>query len=248
MARLRGVVLAAGRGVRMGGAGPKTLLPVDGRGPLLGYILDGLRHAGVDDLLVITGYKPQELHAFVTERWGADGVTFLRNPRFASWGNFHSLRLAVDQSPGMQILVVNSDVVLAPDVYRRVVDSGGDLVLAVERRTRLDEEDMRVQLKGTTLLDIGKDLRMGRSHGEFAGLSLLRPVAARVYSDLATELEWRAETHIYYEDVFRRMLPFVDARAAFVDEGEYAEVDEPADVEGAAAVIDTHWSPAASER
>ncbi|HEY7875548.1 MAG TPA: NTP transferase domain-containing protein, partial [Actinomycetota bacterium] len=41
MAKLRAVVLAAGRGTRMGGGTPKTLLPIDGNEPLLHYILEG---------------------------------------------------------------------------------------------------------------------------------------------------------------------------------------------------------------
>lgn len=242
MAKLRAVVLAAGRGVRMGGRTPKTLLPLGDREPMLHYILSGLRAAGVDDLLVVTGFEPAKIQGFVDEHWDGGEVTYVFNARFASWGNFHSLRVALDQSPGMNVLVANSDVIVHPDVYARTAATQGDLVLAVQKREphRLDQEDMRVELQRDRILSIGKAIKHARSHGEFAGVSLLRPPAARLYTNLATNLEWRSTTTGYYEDIFGVMLPRLDARAALVGADEYAEVDTPADVDAAIAVIERH--------
>jgi choline kinase len=241
MAKLRAAVLAAGRGTRMGGATPKTLLPVDGKEPLLHYILAGLARAGVDDVLFVTGHRSDEIEKYVGSHPAASTVSFVRNARYASWGNFHTVRVALDQSPGMDVMVVNSDVVVHPDVYARVAAAPGDLVLAVQRSRRLDQEDMRVRLSGDRVLAIGKDLLMPLSQGEYAGVSLLRPDAARVYTEVSTELEWRAHTNLYYEDVYGLMIERrVDAHAAPVEPGEYAEVDTPHDLAAAVAVIDRH--------
>lgn len=232
-------MLAAGRGVRMGGRSPKTLLPVGEHEPLLHYLLLGLEAAGITRLLVVTGFGADLVESFVRERWGGE-ATFVFNARWASWGNFHSVRVALDQSPGTEVIVVNSDVVVHPDVFRRVIGAEGDLVLAVQRRERLEAEDMRVQLDGDLVKAIGKDLAPGRGHGEFCGVSAIRPDAARPYLEAATEAEWRAATTIYYEDVYARMLPVVEARAATVGIGEYAEVDEPANLDAARDVIARH--------
>ncbi|MEA2487869.1 MAG: bifunctional UDP-N-acetylglucosamine pyrophosphorylase / glucosamine-phosphate N-acetyltransferase, partial [Actinomycetota bacterium] len=69
MANVRGVILAAGRGVRMGGETPKTIIPIADHQPLLHYILAGLSRAGLDDLMVITGHRPQDIESFVSEHW-----------------------------------------------------------------------------------------------------------------------------------------------------------------------------------
>lgn len=242
MAPVRAAVLAAGRGVRMGGAHPKTLLPLEGREPMLHFILQGLKIAGINELLVVTGYKPGEVQEFVDKHGTGFEVTYARNARFASWGNFHSVRIALDQSPGYDVMVVNSDVVLHPDVYGRVVASRGDLVLAAQKRLVLDQEDMRVRLQDDRVLGIGKDLSRAHGHAEYAGASLLRPAAARMYSEIATDLEWQGDTQRYYEDVYAAMVDRIDARAAPVAEDEYAEVDTPADIARAVAVIDRHSS------
>ena len=243
-----GVVLAAGRGVRMGGIEHKALIPVESNEPLLHYILGGLTRSGVQKLMIVTGHHASQVESFVNERWGGDAASFVFNARYASWGNFHSVRLAIDQAPADDLLVVNCDVVVHPDVFRRVVEVEGDLVLAVERRIRLDEEDMRVRLEKNRVLGIGKDLARAHGHGEFCGVSLLRRAACRLYADLATEAEWRSQTAVYYEDVYARMLDSIDARAAFLDEGDYAEVDEPSDVGNANAVIERYADEWTSER
>jgi choline kinase len=249
VAGVRAVVLAAGRGVRMGGGlVPKTLLPMGDEEPLLSYILRGLQGAGISDLLIVTGHGRSHIEEYVNEHWGGDKPAFVFNARYASWGNFHSVRVAVDQSPGRDLLVVNSDVVVTPDVYARVAAGDGDLVLAVQKKMRLDEEDMRVQLDRRRVLAIGKDVPMGLSHGEFAGVSLLRADGARVYLDVATNNEWRSVTHVYYEDVYAAMIPHVRVTAVTVGEDEYAEVDEPANVPDAIEVIATHqgaWTASA---
>jgi choline kinase len=223
---IRAAILAAGRGVRMGGERPKTLIPVHDGKPLLHYILTGLESAGVRDVLVVTGFMPAPVQEFTAAFPGELQFSFVRNTRFASWGNFHSLRMAIDQSPGSDLLVVNSDVVVDPRVYREVASSEGDLVLAVQTNRRLDEEDMRVELRGQEVRAIGKQLTKARSH------------AARLYADIATGWEWRGTTTGYYEDVYAAILGNIDARAVFVTAGRYAEVDTAEDMDAAARVIE----------
>lgn len=240
MAKLRAVLLAAGRGVRMGGAGPKSLIPLGDKEPPLHYLLKALGKTGIDDLLVITGFGSQAVEAYLAVHAEGLQVAYARNARFASWGNFHTVRMALDQSPGLDVLVLNSDIVIAPAVLERAVSSDADLVLAVQRRRRLEAEDMRVELEGDTVRAIGKDIKMVRSHGEFCGVSVIRPRGARAYGDIATSLQWTADTALYYEDVYARMLGSIEARATAVEEDEYAEVDSPEDVAGAVAVVERH--------
>lgn len=241
MAKLRAVLLAAGRGVRMGGEDPKALIRVEDRS-LAGYTIHGLKREGIDDLLVVTGHRHDRLVEAVTQEWGSEGLTLVRNARFASWGNFHSVRVAIDGSPGMDLLVVNSDIIITPEAYRRVVAGPGDLVIAVEKRYTTDEEDMRVHLDGDRVRGVSKHLKKAFSHGEFLGVSLIRPAAARAYLEVCQEAEWRSDTGLYYEDVYDRMIGRCDVRAALIDPGRYAEVDTPEDLPAAAAVARAHAS------
>jgi bifunctional UDP-N-acetylglucosamine pyrophosphorylase/glucosamine-1-phosphate N-acetyltransferase/UDP-N-acetylglucosamine pyrophosphorylase len=50
------IILAAGKGKRMKSDLPKVLVPVCGR-PMIGYVLDAVRAAGVGRILVVIGYR-----------------------------------------------------------------------------------------------------------------------------------------------------------------------------------------------
>ncbi|MPZ23422.1 MAG: NTP transferase domain-containing protein, partial [Dehalococcoidia bacterium] len=67
---LRGVILAAGNGSRLGSLTanqPKALLEVGGR-PLVDYTLDAMAEAGIDQVVVVTGYLGATLEDDLTTR------------------------------------------------------------------------------------------------------------------------------------------------------------------------------------
>lgn len=233
------VVLAAGQGTRMGGERPKTLIPLGGKPPLLHYILRGLSIAGIMRVKIVTGFRPEDIEAFVAAGPRRPEVTYAANPRWAEAGNYHSLRVGLESTAGNDVLVVNCDVVVHPDVYRRVAGAPADLVLALQARDDLDTEDMKVELRNGSIAAIGKALAPERSHGEYAGVSLVRPAAAAAYLEACERVEAEGDTSGYYEDLYARVLDRVTTAAAPVGPGEYAEVDEPADVAHAVEVIDS---------
>lgn len=67
------VVLAAGKGTRMKSDLPKVLVPVAGR-PMIEYVLDALRAGGIDDLLVVVGYRADTVREQLR---GRPGITFV---------------------------------------------------------------------------------------------------------------------------------------------------------------------------
>lgn len=66
------IVLAAGKGTRMGGDLPKVLFAANGR-PLVTWVLDALAAAGITDRIVIVGYKAELVEKALA---GMPGVSF----------------------------------------------------------------------------------------------------------------------------------------------------------------------------
>jgi bifunctional UDP-N-acetylglucosamine pyrophosphorylase/glucosamine-1-phosphate N-acetyltransferase/UDP-N-acetylglucosamine pyrophosphorylase len=56
------IVLAAGKGTRMQSELPKVLVPVAGR-PMIRYVVDALRDAGVERIVVVIGYRADLVRA-----------------------------------------------------------------------------------------------------------------------------------------------------------------------------------------
>jgi len=72
MSRKLAVVMAAGKGTRMKSELPKVLVPVCGR-PMIHYVLDTLAAAGVDETVVVVGYRAEDVRR---ELDGRTGVSF----------------------------------------------------------------------------------------------------------------------------------------------------------------------------
>ena len=66
------VIMAAGRGTRMGGDLPKVLFEAAGK-PLVRWVLDSLAAAGVHDRIVVVGYRAALVEAALA---GLPGVSF----------------------------------------------------------------------------------------------------------------------------------------------------------------------------
>jgi bifunctional UDP-N-acetylglucosamine pyrophosphorylase/glucosamine-1-phosphate N-acetyltransferase len=66
------ILLAAGKGKRMGSDLPKVLLPVCGR-PMLRFVVDAVREAGVEQMVVVVGHRAELVRE---ELSGEPGVQF----------------------------------------------------------------------------------------------------------------------------------------------------------------------------
>ena len=74
---MRALILAAGRGSRMGSLGddrPKCLVELDGR-PLLDRQLAPLRRGGAEEIGIVSGYRAEMLNA--------SGLSYFENKRWA---------------------------------------------------------------------------------------------------------------------------------------------------------------------
>ena len=113
---MHAVILAAGRGSRMGDATdhvPKTFLEIDGR-TLYDRQCAVLRER-VDDVTVVLGYRSEE----VADRTGSANVVYL--DRWDEFENAESLRLALSVIDD-DVFVLNGDIVVTPDAVGRLVD------------------------------------------------------------------------------------------------------------------------------
>lgn len=92
------IVLAAGKGTRMGSDLPKVLLPVCGR-PVITHILDALGKAGIQRPVVVVGYKAEK----VREALGDRVIYALQKEQR---GSGHAVMCARDAARGAKDLLI----------------------------------------------------------------------------------------------------------------------------------------------
>jgi choline kinase len=231
-----GLVLAAGAGRRLQPDTdnlPKTLLAVDGDRTILDIGIANLKTAGMDEVIVVTGFAAHAVDERKEELEDRHGVKLdlLFNPKAEEWNNAYSLWCARDRF-GEGILMVNGDTVHPASVEQSVLDArgGAEIVIAVDTEKPLAQEEMKVHLTEEGLLDrINKGLDPATSQGEYIGVTLIEPEAAAGLAD-ALEAVWRRDPGLYYEDGFQE---YADrggrVGAAPIGTVEWVEVDDHAD-------------------
>lgn len=118
------VVLAAGRGTRMGpltAATPKPLLPVAGR-PLIEHVLSGFAAAGVHRAVVVTGYLGDQIEAAVGNgaRLGLE-ITYCR--QVSADGTARALLLAEPLVGDAPCVLSWGDILVPPPFYAEFLDA-----------------------------------------------------------------------------------------------------------------------------
>lgn len=174
---MKGVVIAAGRGSRMGrltDSRPKCMLPIAGR-PLIEHTIENLRLVGCTQIIVVVGYKADAVDV--------GNVQYVLNEDFADNNILHSLMKASDDLAG-PIIASYSDIWVEPWIFRQLVETPGDIVLAVDRdwepyyegRTQhpVSQAENVYYDRNNSVVRLGKHLDAtvgeGLTCGEFLGL------------------------------------------------------------------------------
>ena len=241
-----GMVLAAGAGRRLRPDTewlPKALLPVAGTTTILDIALRNLAVVGLTDVVVIVGHAADVIAERTPALEHEHGVRIelIYNDRAQDWNNAYSLWLAREYlSQGA--LLVNGDTVHPVSVEQALLKAqelvpAADLILAVDAVKLLADEEMKVTLDERGLLRrITKQLDPAEAHGEYIGVTLIQPAAARALAE-ALEATWRQDPGRYYEDGYQELVRR-DGEIAVAPIGDipWVEVDNHQDLCRARAI------------
>jgi dTDP-glucose pyrophosphorylase len=132
----KAVLLAAGRGTRMREMTadlPRPMLEVRGK-PVLQYIVEGLRDAGVGHFLIVVGYRADAVQNFF-----GDGSRYKIGIQYATQtvqdGTGRVIELAKNFVGLTPFVLGYGDILVAPENYKSVVDLPEDIeaLLSVTR-------------------------------------------------------------------------------------------------------------------
>jgi dTDP-glucose pyrophosphorylase len=119
----KAVVLAAGRGTRMRELTadlPKPMIEVRGR-PVVQYIIEGLRDAGVAKFLIVVGYR-----ADVVQNFFGDGSRYKIDIQYTTQekqdGTGRVVELAKSFAANAPFILAYGDILIDPANYKRLVD------------------------------------------------------------------------------------------------------------------------------
>jgi 1L-myo-inositol 1-phosphate cytidylyltransferase len=160
------LIVAAGQGTRLREKGElKPLIPIRGV-PLIERVIANGKEAGIDEFLVVTGYRSEELQARLGEFSRRSGIHITRIFNRA-WDRANGVSvLTAKQFLDEPFLLTMCDHLVDPEILRRMIQAKqepGTVTLGVDfniDNPLNDPEDVtRVKCEGERLKHIGKIIR-----------------------------------------------------------------------------------------
>ena len=260
----KAIVIAAGRGRRLGPHTedlPKTLVQVGARS-MLGWQLAAFEKGGVDELVIIRGYRGDVLEAGARALTSTTKLRFVDNPTWERNNILLSLAHARHELDG-PVLLTYSDIVFTPAVVRALQDTPGDVCLVIDRdfasiydgRTEHPLEEAEV----CDLDDAGGVRRVGKkalpateAWGEFIGLLKLSAAGARWVGDAIDELRARYAgredepfqraahfRNAYLTDLLQHLIEAGRPITPVPIAGQWREIDTGQDLERAIRLVES---------
>lgn len=235
----KAIILSAGQGSRLGQLttdSPKCLIDFGGRS-LLDRQLDTLAASGVEEAVVVTGFRDDKIEAALAQRSGGPRVRTVFNPFYKVADNTGSLYMAREELAG-DVLVWNGDTMVSRELMARVVgnDRSG-ICVTIDRKDTYDADDMKVVEEGGRLRAIGKRLDAG-VNAESIGLLAFRAGGAERFREAIEQAMRSPEgTTIWYLRVIHHLAQVSDVWTLDISGEEWGEVDFPEDVERARELV-----------
>lgn len=185
----------------------KSMLPI-GQTTMMKLILENLNGAGIEELILITGFKADELKDYVIENRGKLNPIFIHNPEYTITNNAYSLFLAKDSVDKEPFILLDSDIVFEYETLNRVLKSEFSNVLALQKKDNLGEEEMKVFTSDGIKVDmISKTGDPKSALGESIGIEKFDSKFSKVlFEVLEKRIHEGAGRTEYYEHSFQELI------------------------------------------
>jgi len=232
---MRAIILAAGRGSRMGQLGderPKCLAEIEGK-PLIKRQVAALRGGGAQAVGVVRGYRAQMIDL--------PDLTYFHNGRWAETNMVMSLTTAAEWLKAGPIVVSYADIFYRHELVRDLAAAAGDIVITYDRAWRSlwsrrfidplsDAETFRTDSSGR-LIEIGNKARsIDEISGQYMGLLKFTPSAWRDIETLLAALDAQTRDRLDMTGLLQRLLRRKVAIRTVGTEGQWGEIDNPSDL------------------
>ncbi len=214
---------------------PKCLLKVGDR-TIMEHQLLALKQTGVTDVVMVVGYRREQVMTVARELFPDFNFTFIVNHHFFDTNTAYSLWLAGEHFLKHDFLYLNGDVIFPPALVERIMASGHPNALAVEVKTCGDEE-VKVIAEGERIVDIGKGIPQEAALGEFIGIARFSAGFATPFFQELDDIVAAGMNSAYFEYALKRLAGRQELHLVDVSDQPCIEIDFPEDLERAEELV-----------
>lgn len=218
------IVLAAGRGLRLGREGPKVLLEIGGRS-LLERHRSAFRAHGIDRQIWVVGYRAGEISDALARTEGE--YQLVVNSEFAETGSGYSLMLGLEATDDATAFI-DADLFYDPALMAAL--EGGESGIVFSRRTALDAEAVKTYGDSSRLAALRKgEFPDAAVLGESVGLGCLSAADAARLVEIMRSAESESGPEFEWESMIE-LLARERALRTFETDRAWVEIDFEGDV------------------
>jgi len=215
------VILAAGKGSRLGKDLPKALVELYDGKTILDYQIERLaKYFSLKDIFIVVGYKKE----LVMERYRS--LNFIYNEEYDQTNTGKSLLKGLQKIDNEDVLWMNGDVVFAEAILPKMIKAGKTCMLVDEKQCGQEEVKFRTNKKGL-IIEVSKQVSI--SEGEALGINLVTKADLPILKKHLLLVE----KNDYFEKAIENMIKEDRVRVfpIFIEHNFCHEIDYPDDLE-----------------
>jgi choline kinase len=237
---VKAIILSAGQGRRLlplTGNVPKCCLALDGK-TLLAHQVESLAANGVDDIVVVTGFNHHVVDE-VVRGLRSIYVRTLYNPFYAVSDNLGTCWVARREMT-TPFLLLNGDTLFEASTLAHLLSDERiyPITLAVDRKQRYDDDDMKINADGEQLNRVGKKLALDTVNGESIGMMVFNRAGADAFVQKVEQLMAGPDgLALWYLSAVDKLAAQGLVGISSIQGHDWCEVDDLADFEHAEKVV-----------
>lgn len=229
---MKAVIFAAGRGLRLKPInldGPKCLLKINNK-TLLERLLTQLYQVSIKQTIIVVGYKKEKIFDEISRINLPIDVKFVSNNIYDKTNTLYSLWVAQDELTG-EYIQIDGDIICDDCIFEELIKL--DNCLVMDNSQKLSPEEIKVMIKESKVIAIGKDLDYKKCQGESIGIYKFSKESRNIIFEELKKFVDRNEINVYYEDAFKNIINKLNVGFVRTGKSRWNEIDTIEDYEKA---------------
>ena len=183
---MKAIIIAAGTGTRLYPITkdiPKSLVDVGQGLTLLETQLHSLKECGIKDIVMIIGYRADQIESKLNDYRSDFNVEIVYNPFFESSNNLVSVWMA-RHCFSDEFITINGDDIFDASVIRELMKSPHPITMVTDIKDQYDEDDMKIISIDGLVKRVSKKIPLEEANGESVGIIKFCGSGPEIYTDM----------------------------------------------------------------
>lgn len=233
------VILAAGMGQRLMPLTrdkPKTLLEINNTTIIERIVINCLNNQ-IKEYLVVVGHNKEKVAKECDRLAQKYDITFsvVENQDYKKTNTGVSTYLAVKKLKNKDFLIINGDNVFDEKIIENLLKSKSTAMI-IDNYKQLNQESFKISIEGSTIKDMGKQIDIESSSGEFIGISKVASADVELFGQILSKLT-QEDPQQYYDIAYVNLSRKSKVDFVYTNGLKWTEIDDIDDFNYAKSVF-----------